>query len=151
MLTVMLGLAVLPAVRAQAAGQVPVAAIGSTTVAAPPGPAAAALAAAGDAYVPVKPATLATGIRAKPGAPGVVTVRGRSGVPAGGTAGAGVTAVVLQVVVSGASSAGCRLCRHGAAGAGDARVSPRRDAPLASSLSQSLITRNNREFTAAGV
>lgn len=92
MLTVMLGLAVLPAVRAQAAGQVPVAAIGSTTVAAPPGP-AAALAAAGDAYVPVKPATLATGIRAKPGAPGVVTVRGRSGVPAGGTAGAGVTAV----------------------------------------------------------
>jgi hypothetical protein len=110
----MLGLAVLPAAQATAAVQQPQTAGSSTTVgsvlSSPTAPAAA-----GDAYVPVKPAILASGIWVRAGAPGAVTVRGRGGVPIAGTAGAGVKAVVLQVEVSGASSAGRLIAYSGTA------------------------------------
>ncbi len=57
----MLSLAVLPAAQARAAGQAP-AAGGSAVTAGAVLTSPAALAAAGDAYVPVKPATLASDI-----------------------------------------------------------------------------------------
>jgi hypothetical protein len=118
---VLLGLVVLPAAQAQVVGSMPTVGIGAAAQAASASPVHAAaqaataagglaspavLAAAGDAYVPVKPAVLAADIWARPGAPGLVTVRGRGGVPITGAAGAGVKAVVLQVEVSSAPSAG---------------------------------------------
>lgn len=95
-----LGLSVLPALQVAAA----VGATATPALVATAG--AASLAPAGDAFVPLKSATLASDIWAKAGAPAVVTVRGRGGVPISGAAGAGVAAVVLEVQVSDAPSAG---------------------------------------------